>query len=457
MEALRSLDSVFLAVEDRTNPMNVGTVAVFDGPVPTLAEARAFFARRITRTPRCRQRVCVPHGILGRPVWIDDVHFDLDHHVHAHSLAAPDGEALDRFVADLITVPLDRRYPLWNVTVVDGLADGRWALVAKVHHCMVDGIAGSDLLSVILEPDADTPEGIGAPWSPMSEPTAVQIAWYSATTATKAFVRHARGAVTTLAHPLASWRRARDVVHAARRLWYRQRHTPTSLVGPIGPRRVWAHLDVALDDIATIRAAGAGTVNDVVVAAVTLGFRGLLLARGEPLDERVVTAMVPVSLRGPVVHGVTGNLVANVHARLPVGIADTRELVRAVHAQLDDLKQSHEVDATGLLMRIGEYVPRFVADSVARRVVHRQRNVETVVTNVPGPTTPLACAGRRMVAGHPVAPIAGQVRTAVAIWSYCDRLHIGITADRDTSADIDRLADGIARGFADLRATVAAA
>lgn len=450
MERLSSLDGVFLAVEDRCNQMNIGTVAMFDGPVPPFDEVSGFLAGRIELVPRCRQRVREPAGILGRPVWIDDVRFDLSEHVHGLSLSDRARGDLDGLVADLLASPLDRSRPLWEVWVVDGLAGDRWAIIAKVHHCMVDGIAGSDLLGAILarSPDADT--AMSDRWVPSPEPSVLAFAWFSVRTALGSLAAHVRGAAQVLGHPARSWDRARDVLVAAKGLWYRQHHDPTSLVGPIGPHRRWTRVAVPFGDVSAIRTALGGTVNDVVVAAVSSGFRDLLVERGESVENRTITAMVPVSLRVPAERGLTGNRVANVHAHLPMGHADPRSMLQAVHGHLEDLKSSHEVEATGLLLRIGEYVPRVLADRVARAVLHRQRNVETVITNVPGPRSALHLASHRMIEGYPVAPIGGQVRISVAIWSYCDHLYIGITGDRDTAPDIERLGHGITRGFAGL-------
>ncbi len=450
MERLSSLDAVFLAVEDPGNHMSIGTVGVFAGPSPSLDEVRQFVARRIAAVPRCRQRVREPRGLLGRPVWIDAAGFAIEDHVLG--LALPDQGAgrLEGLVAGLLASPLDRSRPLWELWVVDGLPEDRWALVAKVHHCMVDGIAGSDLLTAVL---ADPPDGSTVTadrWVPAREPSPTAYARFCVRSGLGTLWGHLRGAAQVLSHPARSWRRSRDVLRAARRLWYRQRHVPTSLTGPIGSDRRWAHVAVAIDDVRTIRDALGGTVNDVVVTAVSCAFRDLLLARGEPVADRTITAMIPVSLRTTGERSGTGNRVANVHALLPVGVGDPCSALRSVHDQLEELKGSHEVEATGLLLRIGDYVPRVVADRVVRSVLRRQRNVETVVTNVPGPRSPLQLAGCVMVEGYPVAPIAGCVRIGVAVWSYCDRLAIGITADRATVPDIERLGSGITRGFADL-------
>jgi len=452
MERLSSLDAVFLAVEDPVNQMNIGTVAIFDGPAPGFDAVRDSLAARIVTVSRCRQRVREPSGVIGRPVWIDDVHFDLDRHVHAMSLDGDDADALDNLVPRLVAPMLDRRHALWELWVVDGLAGNRWAIIAKVHHCMVDGIAGSDLLSAILDRGRVPSSRVTDQWVPSPEPSAAALAQFNVASALHTFGRHLRDATGAVGHPRRSWRRLTDTVRAAKRLWWRQHPIPSSLTGPIGTQRRWTRTVVAFDDITAVKTAFGGTVNDVVLAAVTGGFRDLLIHRGEPVDQRTITAMVPVSVRTPDEHGQFGNRVANVHALLPVGLSDPRSRLQRIHEHLADLKASHEIDATGLLLSIGDYSPRMIAGRVARAILHRQRNVESVITNVPGPGAPLYLAGRPMLHCFPVAPIGGRVRITVALWSYCEHLYIGITGDQDTTDDIEHLRRGIEQGFADLAA-----
>jgi diacylglycerol O-acyltransferase len=447
MERLSSLDGVFLAIEDRVNPMNIGTVAVFDGPAPPYDEVVGFLTRRVASVPRCRQRVREPAGLLGRAVWIDDVRFDPLEHIHRASLSGRGRGGLEELAAELLVSPLDRDRPLWQLWVVDDLPGDRWAVVAIAHHCMVDGIAGSDLLGAVLTKQTDERPADAGPWAPSPEPTSLQFALFNLASGFTTLRDRVRGAMEVLGHPRRSWNRTRDVLAAAKQLWYRQVHTPTSLAGPIGTCRRWTHVVVALSDVGEIRAALGGTVNDVIVTAVSSGFQDLLVGRGEQVADRTITAMVPVSLRLPTERGQTGNRVANVHARLPMDRMEPASMLRVVREHLEDLKHSHEIEATGLLMRIGDYVPRVLADVVARGVIRRQRNVETVITNVPGPRSPMYLGGSRMLEGYPVAPIAGQVRITVAIWSYCDNLYLGITGDRDTAADVDRLGAGIADGI----------
>jgi len=444
-----SLDAAFLAVEDPVNHMNIGSVAIFEGPAVSFESVRAFVAGKLQFVPRCRQRVREASGVFGRPLWIDDVNFDLDDHLRFRWLDRGGSHAFEEFVADLMARPLDRRRALWEMWLVDGLADDRWAIVSKVHHCLVDGIAGTDLLTAVMDREPDAELVVPTVRTPSREPSRIEVARFGAAMALRSAIAHVRHAVVAFAHPLRAWERVRNVFVGAKRLWYPMHRESTSLTGPIGPHRRWARTRVRFDDVTTVRHAFGGTVNDVVVAAVTRAFRDLLLARGETVDDRTVIALVPVSVRAPDEHGHLDNRVADVHALLPVGFDDPISTLRAIHDHLDDLKTSHEVEATGFVLRIGDLVPRVIADRFARAVVRRS-NVETAVTNVPGPRSPLYLCGRPMLEAYPYAPIAGQVRITVAIWSYCDHLYFGVTGDRDTTGDLDRLVAGIDRGFADL-------
>lgn len=460
IEHLSSLDSVFLAVEDSHNPMNIGSIGFFDGPAPPFSDVVDLLSERIARLQRCRQRVREPRGPVGRPLWIDAVDFAVESHIHRVQLSADSFASLDDVVAQIIAEPLDRRHPLWEIHVVDGLDDGRWAILAKAHHCMVDGIAGSDLLGAILGPDMSalpnsltpSPNHTALATAAGREPTESEILWFGARQSLRTVLDRALGAAALLAHPRRTWRRTRDIVGAARRLWMSPRHIDTSLVGEIGTTRRWTGWSVPLEDIAAIRAGLGGTLNDVVIAAVTLGLREFLIGRGEidpgeRSDARTITAMVPVSVRDDSERARPGNRVANVHAALPVGTEGPVTTLRRVRQTLDDLKTSHEVEATGLFLRIGDYVPRVVADRVSRTVLHRQRDVQIVITNVPGPRHELRLGPYRMVGARPVAPIGGRVRITVAVWSYMEHLEFGITADRDSTGDIDQLGRAIIRGF----------
>jgi diacylglycerol O-acyltransferase len=260
----------------------------------------------------------------------------------------------------------------------------------------------------------------------------------------RAHLRHLAHSVT---HPRATWDRLRDIVAGGRGLWLQPSRRDSPLTGPIGPDRRWAHTRVSLGDVATIRHTFGGTVNDVVLAAVARGFRELLAARQQPLDDRTVMALVPVSTRTADQRGRLDNRVAVTHALLPVGIDDPVETYRAIRRHLDEVKASHQTDASTVLLHTGDYTPHPIAAAVARAVVRIQQNIETIATNVPGPRTPMYLCGRRMIEMYPFAPIAGQIRIAIAIWSYSGVLFLGITGDRDSTTDLDTLVLGIDHGL----------
>ena len=299
MERLGSLDAVFLAIEDPVSPMNIGSVSVFAGPAPPFEDVRAFVAEKLPLVPRCRQRVRRARHDMARPVWIDDVDFDLDRHLHRTTLPAGEPLALESLVAEIMVTRLDRERPLWELWVVRDLADDQWAIISKIHHCMVDGLAGTDLLAVMLDTDAAAEHAPSGAWMPAPEPSSLDIARFGMTRTAASIWAHVKNLGGMLVRPRRTWHRLRDFFIGAKGLWLQPRRKDSPLTGPIGPRRRWAHLRIPLADVATIRRSLGGTVNDVVLTAVALGFRELLATWGEPLDGRSVMALVPVSATHP--------------------------------------------------------------------------------------------------------------------------------------------------------------
>ena len=445
-----SLDAVFIAVEDAVNHMHIGSVGIFEGPAPSYDAIRALAAAKLQFVPRYRQRVREAPVSIGRPLWIDDVHFDLDYHLRHTAVPTSSRQALAELVGRAMSQPLDRHRPLWEMWIVEGLADDRWAMISKVHHCMVDGIAGSDLLGVVMDPRPDAPPLAPDVWAPAPEPSRIDLARYATDMAVGSAWTFARDSVGALLHPSRTWSRLTEVAVGIGRMLYPERRGGSSLTGPIGPHRRWARTRVSLNDIKTIRTAFGGTVNDVVLAAVTRGFRELLVTRGEPVVGRTITTLIPVSMRTSDERGRLDNRVSAVYARLPIGLDDGVEVLMAIREQMDDLKGSHEVDASSAVLGVEDLAPPMLAAAFARAVVHAQAIVQTVVTNVPGPQVPLYLCGRRMIEAYPYVPIAGHIRIGVAIWSYCGDLYFGLTGDWDSVSDLGRLALGIDLGFEDL-------
>ncbi len=450
MERLSSLDAVFLAIENRVSPMNIGSVSIFEGPAPSLQSTRAFVEAKIQLVPRCRQRVREALWNAARQVWIDDVNFNLDDHLHHASLPPEQHLALEQLVERVMAQPLDRSRALWEMWVVDGLAHDRWAIVSKVHHCMVDGIAGTDLLAAMMDRAASVEVPPSDGWIPDPEPSPIKIARFATAAAVGSAWILARRVVRMVFHFRSTWTRLHDFVAGAKGLWFQPSRRDSRLTGPIGPHRRWEHTCISLGDVATIRDCLGGTVNDVVLTAISRGFRELVNSRGESIDERTIMALVPVSIRAPDEHGHLDNRVAVTHALLPLGINDPLEAYAAIRKHLDDVKRSHEANASNVLLHVGDFTPQGVAAAVARAVVRGQRNLETIVTNVRGPQSPLYLCGSRMLEAYPFVPIAGRIRIAIALWSYCGTLYFGITGDRDAASDLAPLVLGINRGFESL-------
>ncbi len=462
MKRLSVLDAEFLLVEDGIAHMHIAGLSVFEGPRPDLDDLRAMLESKLHRIPRYRQRVRPVPFELGRPVWVDDPHFNLDYHLRHTALPAPgDDLALRRLMARLMSQPLDRERPLWEIWLVEGLEHGQWSLVSKVHHCMVDGVSGADLLAILLDVDREVDLTEPQPWTPEPEPSGVEKvldAWSGLAADTLGLVAKAP---SMLRDPLGTLRGLRDtgegIFHFVEHLGST---TPTSLEGAIGPHRVWAHAMVPIDLIRTIRQGVDATLNDVVLGVLAGAYRTLLEHRGEDPDTTVLRTLVPVSVRSDDARGELDNQVSAILFELPVHLADPKERVELVHEKMQDLKGSHMADAGEVVVRLAGLAPPMVIGSLMRTATKLlaqapQRSVNTVTTNVPGPQFPLYCLGREMVAYYPFVPLSHGVRVGTAIMSYNGQLAFGVTGDYDTASDVDVLAEAIPAGFEELRAQVA--
>ena len=458
MDRLSALDSEFVATEDGVVHMHIAGVCVFDGPPARFDDALALLESKLHLMPRYRQRVrSVPLG-LGWPVWADDPHFDPRYHLRHTALPAPGDDAdLCRLIGRLMSQPLDRARPLWETWLVEGLEGGRWAFVCKVHHAMVDGIAGVQLLEALLDLTPSTTIDAPVPWQPRPEPPgAVKVldAWAGlGADSLRLLGRRFRAAV----RPTEA---ARDVLADAEGLARLASHLvparPISIEGPIGPHRAWAHSSVSLSDVKAVREVFGGTVNDVALAAVAGGYRELLASRGDDLDRAVVRALIPVSTRGSGRER-TGNRVTAMLLELPVSCADPVERLALVREQMARTKESHMAEAGGAVISAADLAPPMIAGAATRlgmRSMRRlgQYSVHTVVTNVPGPQIPLYCLGHEMLEYIPFVPIFHGVRVGTAVLSYNGRLSIGVTGDYTTAPDVGVLAHAAARGVEDLRA-----
>ena len=461
MTRLSPLDATFLHVEDDVSHMHLGSVGIFEGPPPGHAALLAAIAAKLHLAPRYRQRVRFLPLQAGRPVWEDDPHFKLAYHVRRTALPAPGGDdELRTLVGRVMSHQLDRARPLWEMWVVEALTGERWALISKLHHAMVDGLAASNLVTAMMDTTRDAAVAEPVPWEPAPAPPPHRLVASALAERARWPVREARAVARSVRDPRDfATRSAQTMQGLAAYAGIVRRPERTALNGPIGPHRRWDWARARLSEVGEIRRALGGTVNDVVLAAVAGGFHDLLRSRGEPAD-RTVRSLVPVSVRARTAAGVPDNRVSAIFADLPVGTADPVARLHSVTAQMNRLKAAHEAEAGETLTSLAGFAPEVLL-SLGGRLGTRapQRSVTTVATNVPGPQFPLYLAGRRMLETFPYVPLGGHVRVGVAIYSYDGGLGFGVTGDYDTAPDIGVLCAGIERALADLlvaaRATAA--
>ncbi|GLW62911.1 diacylglycerol O-acyltransferase [Actinomadura rubrobrunea] len=457
---MSGLDASFYLLEEENTPLHLAALLVFEGPAPSHSELLDEIAVRLPRVPRYRQRVLSVPLHLGRPVWVDDPRFRIGAHVRRAASPVPgNDEQLFELAARLLARRLDPGRPLWEIWLIDGLEGGRWALLAKVHHCMADGLAGIDLALAMLDvgagyrrPSAEEVRA-AARWRPAPEPSALDLVRAAAVDGVVRPLRRLGGAAVRGIGALGDRRRLGEFALGLSRVAGRlTAPAPDGLNGPIGPNRRWSTLRFPLADVQKIRAAHGGTVNDVVLAAVAAGYRNLLLGRRPLRDDTVVRTIVPVSVRGDGERGELTNRISAVLVNLPVGVADPLERLARVRAQTDDAKRSGQAGIGRIVTGLADApaVPALLA--LASRVPARLRQnvVHTVTTNVPGPDFPLYVMGRRLTELYPYVPIAAGIRVATAILSYRGGLHIGVTGDADAVPDLDLLAKGVRNGVDEL-------
>jgi diacylglycerol O-acyltransferase / wax synthase len=447
MNRLTTLDAGFLKAEDadRRVSLAIGGLAVIEGPAPDQDALVSAFAQRIRACPRFGQRLRLRPFDLGAPEWVDDPGFDIGRHVRRVALPQPgDDRELFGLIADVMARRLDRDRPLWEIWVVEGLTDGRWAMLTKVHHCMADGIAASHMLAGLCDDGISDsfarriraaqepkPHGLRQASSTVNPLSMLGGLWNFSTAITAGATRAARGAGEIAIGLL--------------------RPATSPLNGPIGDLRRYSGARVPLADIEQVCRTFGVTINDVALAAVTESYRNVLVKRGErPLPDWLRT-LVPVSLRAADAFDKTDNRVSVMLAYLPIDEDNPVQRLRKVHSRLGRTKSGGQRQAGNAFVGMANRVP-FPLTAWAVGLLTRlpQRGVVTVATNVPGPRQPLRIMGRRVLGVFPIPPIAMQLRTGVAMLSYADDLFFGILADYDVVADVDQLARGIEAAVARL-------
>ncbi len=457
VERMSTLDAGFYFVEHQNVPMHIGSLAVFEGPAPAYADLLALYEAKLPFAGRYRQIVRALPVPVFRPYWSDDQDFDLRYHLRHAAVPPPGGPAeLREMSARIFAQRLDRARPLWEAWFVEGISDGRWAIISKVHHCMVDGIGGADLLAALFEASPESPRPEPVPWQPRPGPSAAEVIAAGALDTVTWPLQQLAGLPRLLLRrrpsPEEMLRFGRGLTASARRLAV---PAASSLNGTISPHRRWRWTTASLTQVKKIRLAQNVTINDVVLAVITTGFRELLEARGELTEGLVVRTLVPVSLRGENEHQPVSNQISAVLANLPVSEPDPVLRLELLHRQMADLKRSGQAVGAELLTGLAGFAaPALLA--LGSRAAFRmpQPLVQAVTTNVPGPRFPLFILGRQLVELYPYVPIGDNVRIGIAVFSYLDTFSFGITADYSAvpESDLDILTAGISHGLADLLA-----
>ena len=447
-ERLSNLDASFLALESRSTHMHVGAVAIF-GPGPHTSEdgiditaIRNLVGSRLDSIPRYRQRLAtVP--LEGHPVWVDDEHFHLDYHVRHIALPHPGTEEqLKSLVGRLMSQQLDRTRPLWELNVVEGLEDGGFAIVSKIHHCMIDGMSGIDLMAEILDftPDVEIVEP--EPWEARPAPNGTELAVREISRTVSRFI----GGLGDLSELIGDIEDIRDDwTHRLRAAgaslssgWLTQTGK-TPLNGEIGPARWFDWIELPLDEVKAIKNTHGVTVNDAMLAVVAGAVRRYLLTEGNLTKDEIADVefriMAPVSVRTEGEKGTLGNKVAMWLMALPVSEPDPALRIQVVREETETLKETDQALGASTLVQVSTGAPATLVSLAARVARGVVRPFNMTVTNVPGPQFPMYMAGSQMLATYPLVPLWQSHGVGVAMFSLNGNVDVGINMDRTIISD----------------------
>jgi diacylglycerol O-acyltransferase / wax synthase len=444
-DRLSALDSTFLHLEDNsTAHMHVASVMVFEGKAPTPQELVDHVLGRLHLVPRYRQRLAYVPFDQGRPVWTDDPHFNPRYHIRHTALPRPaDEQALKRLAGRLFSQRLDRSKPLWEIWLVQRMAGGRFALIAKTHHALVDGISGVDITTVLFDSAAEpapTPRP-RTPWVAKPLPGRAKLlgeALVERSTVPAEMTRGARALLRTPRRALSQVKDGLTSIGATTVAGINAPAPPSPFNVEIGPHRRYTFLDADLARFKAIKDSLGGTLNDVVLASVTLALGRYLRRQGHDTKDLVLKAMVPVSVRATSQRGALGNQVAAMWAPLPVGVENPADCLQEISRAMEDLKKSRQAVGAQVLTNLAGFAPPTIL-SQAARLQARQPFFNLVVTNVPGPQFPLYLLGRRLEVLYPVVPLARRQALGIAVMSYDGHLGFGLLADYDALPELESI------------------
>jgi WS/DGAT/MGAT family acyltransferase len=462
-DRLTSTDAGFLHQETESAHMHVGGVLLFEGPAPRFEDFLDHIRGRLHLLPRYRQKLAIPPAGSGRPLWVDDANFNLEYHVRHAALPAPGSEdQLLDMTGRVASNPLDRTKPLWEFWLVEGVAPARgskterFAMIAKNHHALVDGVSGIDLATVLLDfgptatpLDTDQLEA----WQPHPEPSSLDLLLAGARDAVGAAAGLASQALSAATQPSRTLEVLRDAAEGVGELvWAGLNPAPeTPLNVTIGPHRRYRVVRQQLADYKTVKNSLGGTVNDVVLTVVAGALGNWLRSRGFSTDGLEMRALVPVSVRTEDERGTLGNRLTVMRGPLPVYVQDPVARLPIVSRAMDDLKSSKQAVGASTLVAVNDIAPPAVL-AQASRLQFSTRLFNLLVTNIPGPQIPLYILGRELQDLFPLAFLPQGHALAVAIMSYNGRIEYGLLADFDALPDIDVIAAGIDESLDELLA-----
>jgi diacylglycerol O-acyltransferase len=460
-ERLRQRDLAFLELETPTTPRHNCTVEVFD---PASSEGNgagfdydrfvALILDRISFVPRYRQRVQTVPGHLANPVWVDDDHFDIGYHVRRSALPRPgSSEQLRELVARIVSRPLDRSRPLWEIYFVEGLTDGRVALLYKTHQALVDGVETVDLGQVLLDKDPEVKILGGDDWRPHRPPSGAAllvVALHDNLTEPDTALDTVRHAITSAAR--AADRLASDTGKVLAGLAGRRPDRGNALSGELSQQRRVIGVETSLADYRTVRDAHGGTVNDVILATLTGALRAWLMTRSESMGGlRQIQAVVPVSVIDRELEATSlGSQIAAHFVTLPIAESSPVVRLHQVSYSFQAHKETGRAVAANRLAGIAGFAPTTFHAVGSRVAAESNREFQICITNVPGPQSPLYAAGARMVRTYPIPPLLPGHALAIGVTSYDGRVFYGITADRDLVPDADVLGQCVTEALAEL-------
>lgn len=460
---LTSTDASFLYFERREAPMHIGALCLFDGYLD-YEQYVEWLATKIPRLDRFRERLVAPPLYLGHPTWETAPDFEIRDHVLLHEVEAPGGAAeLKKKVDEILEGMLDRSRPLWELHILDGLADGKSAMVSKIHHAMVDGVGGNAILTTILDfkPNAETPKPVENGYEPTQPPSRQQ-------RANEAFWEGLRSNIDAWSSYLGRWTEVgrnldRDRLRTAVEVLASQ--MPELAIPPrrlpfnrrCGGKRSFVTTDLAFAEARAIRGQLGGTVNDVILAALGRAVGRYAAAHGESIKGREMRVMCPVNVRREEDSGALGNQVSMLPVGVPLDVEDPEKRIRVIHNTTRALKGAHVAEGISMMVDIGAVVPAPAQALFGSVAWSPFPPFNIVCTNVPGPQIPLYALGVPLKSYYPYVPLGFDMGAAVAVFSYNQRLFFGLNSDTRACSDIEMLRDYLSEAFSELKAAAGVA